>query len=142
MPITGRALYILGMKNPLRKAISFLINHPVFDNVIIFFIIVSTLTLAFEEPMEDPKRDQMKVIETVDLAMTIVFTLEALLKIMALGFLFNGGHSYLRNPWNILDFSIVIFALVSMTFDGADISFIKVLRIARILRPLRLISRA
>ena len=60
---------------------------------------------------------------------------------IALGFLFNGGNSYLRNSWNVLDFLIVIFALFSQGLD-ANISFIKVLRVARILRPLRLIQRA
>ena len=73
--------------------------------------------------------------------MTVIFATEALLKIITLGFFINGKESYLRSSWNILDFVIVIFAVVSQTVD-ANISFIKVLRVARILRPLRLISRA
>ena len=70
--------------------------------------------------------------------MTVIFTIEAMLKIIALGFLFNRKHSYLRSSWNILDFLIVTFALISSAVR-TDISFIKVLRVARILRPLRLI---
>ena len=73
--------------------------------------------------------------------MTVIFTIEAMLKIITTGFLFNKKNSYLRNSWNILDFLIVSFALISSTMK-ADISFIKVLRVARILRPLRLIQRA
>ena len=53
--------------------------------------------------------------------MTIIFTTEALLKIITLGFVLNGRHSYLRNTWNILDFIIVIFALVSLAITDSNI---------------------
>jgi hypothetical protein len=52
----------------------------------------------------------------VDLILTIIFTIEAILKIISLGFLFNGNESYLRNSWNIIDFTIVLIS-VSITID-------------------------
>ena len=70
--------------------------------------------------------------------MTSIFSLEALLKILTSGFLLNGKKSYLRDAWNVLDFTIVVLSIVSLNIS-ADISFVKVLRVARILRPLRLI---
>ena len=69
--------------------------------------------------------------------MTGIFCVEALMKIITFGFIFNGKSSYLRDSWNILDFSIVIISLISMSIIDSDVSFIKVLRVARILRPLR-----
>lgn len=36
-----------------------------------------------------------------------IFCVEALLKIMAFGFVLHPG-SYLRNGWNILDFVVVV----------------------------------
>lgn len=70
------------------------------------------------------------------------FCIEALLKIIAAGFACNGRQSYIRNAWNILDFTIVISALTGIIAgDSIDISFIKALRILRILRPLRLIAK-
>ena len=75
----------------------------------------------------------------IDYAMTAIFTVEALLKIITLGFLINGPKSYLRiEPWNVLDFLIVVISLISLGIDS-DFSVVKVLRVARILRPLRLI---
>lgn len=59
------------------------------------------------------------------------------MKIITYGFIFNRKTSYLRDNWNVLDFSIVIFSLISMSMTESDVSFIKVLRVARILRPLR-----
>lgn len=141
VPLKGNSLYLLKPLNPLRVFCANLTVHKYFERIVICFIIFSTLTLAFEEPMMDPNGDMMRIVTLLDQIMTGLFTLEALLKIIALGFLFNGGNSYLRNSWNVLDFLIVIFALFSQVLD-ANISFIKVLRVARILRPLRLIQRA
>ena len=74
--------------------------------------------------------------------MTIIFTLEAALKIIASGFLFAGKNSYIRDGGNVLDFLIVIAALIGLIAgDSIDIGFIKALRILKILRPLRLIAR-
>ena len=38
---------------------------------------------------------------------TILYTIEAILKIIALGFILH-KHAYLRSLWNILDFIIVV----------------------------------
>lgn len=116
-------------------------SYWLFDAVIILLILVSTITLAFEHPMEDPESDKMKVLEKIDIAMTAVFSLEAMLKIVTVGFLLNGKRSYLLDTWNMLDFIIVVLSIVSLNIT-ADISFVKVLRVARILRPLRLIQHA
>ena len=70
-----------------------------------------------------------------------MFAVEASLKIIAYGMILNGKDSYLRDAWNILDFIIVVFSLLGLVIS-ADLSVVKVLRVARILRPLRLIQRA
>ena len=59
------------------------------------------------------------------------------LKIIAMGF-FMRAHSYLRDSWNILDFTVVLLGWISNLFGGEDISAIKVIRI---LRPLRTINQ-
>jgi hypothetical protein len=82
------------------------------------------------------------VLKYIDYFMTGSFCIEALLKIITYGFVINGKDSYIREPWNILDFVIVLSALTGIIAgDSIDISFIKSLRILRILRPLRLIAR-
>lgn len=45
--------------------------------------------------------------ENAELYFVLIFCIEALLKIMAYGFLLHPG-SYLRNVWNILDFVVVV----------------------------------
>ena len=73
---------------------------------------------------------------------TMLFILEAIIKIIAMGFLFH-KNSYMRDIWNIIDFVIVItgaLELITYFFPfGAHIN-IKSLRNLRVLRPLRSIN--
>ena len=64
-----------------------------------------------------------------------------MLKVIVYGFVLNGPDSYMLNPWNVMDFVIVIFSLISIVFSEFDLGIIKVLRMLRVLRPLRMISR-
>mmetsp|Transcript_34799 Transcript_34799/g.53440 ORF Transcript_34799/g.53440 Transcript_34799/m.53440 type:complete len:157 (+) Transcript_34799:722-1192(+) len=75
--------------------------------------------------------------EQIDLIFLIIYTIEMVLKIVAMGF-FMRAHSYLRDAWNILDFVVVILGwLVSLVLSDQNISAIRVIRI---LRPLRTIN--
>ncbi len=60
------------------------------------------------------------------------------MKIVAHGFLANGSRSYLRNIWNILDFTILVFSYMCLT---SLVETFKVVKTFRILRVLRIISR-
>ena len=56
-----------------------------------------------------------KVLKTLDLVMTVIFSLEVILKVIATGLVFNGKNSYLRDGWNLLDFMIVFSSLMSLS---------------------------
>jgi hypothetical protein len=43
----------------------------------------------------------------------ILYTIEMVIKVLSMGFLFNSG-AYLRDPWNILDFVIIASGYMSM----------------------------
>ena len=59
----------------------------------------------------------------------------------------NGPNSYLKNFENVFDFIIVLSALLSTFADtgdgaGAILGKLKTLRVMRVVRPLRIISRS
>ena len=56
----------------------------------------------------------------MDYALTAIFVVEALAKIIGLGFYNCGNTSYMLNAWNILDFLVVIIT-VSL-FELAQLS--------------------
>ena len=74
--------------------------------------------------------------DIIDLVFLCIYTTEMTLKIVAMGF-FMREYSYLREGWNIMDFSVVVLGWVSIIVNNNSISGIKVIRI---LRPLRTIN--
>lgn len=85
--------------------------------------------------MIDPDSKFASSLYYIDFVSTIIFIVEAIIKITAYGFYFCGPNSYLRSTWNRLDFFIVILSIVSISPVSNDYKAFKVFRI------LRLISR-
>lgn len=77
----------------------------------------------------------------MDYVLTALFTLEVALKLIANGLLFCGSRSYLRSSTNFFDMVIVIITIISYLVAADDLNVIKVLRLIKVLRPLRAISR-
>lgn len=74
-----------------------------------------------------------------DIFFAYFFGTEFLLKIIAFGFVLEPC-AYLRDGWNVLDFIIVVVSFIDIYISGIDLSFVKILRLLRTLRPLRFIS--
>ena len=96
-----------------------------FDNIMVLFIIISSVNLAIYNPLEDPESTFSKVVSYIDISMTTIIIFEALIKIVALGFAFNGKESYLRSVWNKLDFAIALIS-ISTFFNLDNFSALKV----------------
>ena len=82
------------------------IRHTFFERFIIFLIICSSVKLAVDTYYTNDKEASL-ILTRIDGGFTCIFGFEALLKIVAFGFIIDKG-SYLRENWNILDFFIVI----------------------------------
>ena len=87
-----------------------------------------------EDPSVDSQDDSLNVLDDLFL---YIYTFEAILKIGALGLYFECD-AYLKDPWNILDFIIVVIGWITkLVSKGITLT---ALRSFRILRPLRSIS--
>ncbi|XP_064327865.1 voltage-dependent L-type calcium channel subunit alpha-1S-like isoform X2 [Phalacrocorax carbo] len=150
-PRPARALLCLTLENPLRKACISIVEWKPFEIIILLTIFANCVALAIYLPMpEDDTNVANSSLEKIEYAFLIFFAIEAMLKIIAYGFLFHTD-AYLRNGWNVLDFSIVSLGLITMTLEqvnakqggtsGGKGGFdVKALRAFRVLRPLRLVS--
>jgi hypothetical protein len=85
-----------------------IIEHAQFENIMLLITIISSVQLGVDNPLNDPESMHSKVILIIDYTLTAIFGLEALLKIIGNGLLFNGVRSYLRDGTNILDLLLVI----------------------------------
>ena len=104
-------------------------------------IFISTIQIAIDTPLIDPQSTLPKILFYVDLVTTILFAVEAVIKIVSYGFVLNGTNSYLRSWQNFLDFFIAVISVLSLFSTSGNLSIFKVLRGLKVVRPLRLISR-
>ena len=104
-------------------------------------IVCSSFKLAYDTYITNLPSDniQQVISNEFDIFFTFFFTFEAMLKIIALGFVQDEG-SYLRESWSQLDFFIVCASLIDFSVSSINIPVVRVLRILRTLRPLRFIS--
>nr|DBA33910.1 TPA: hypothetical protein GDO54_001529 [Pyxicephalus adspersus] len=151
-PRPPRALFCLGLQNPFRKTCINIVEWKPFEMIILLTIFANCVALAIYLPMpEDDTNSTNSVLEKVEYIFLFIFTIEAFLKIVAYGFILHTD-AYLRNGWNILDFTIVSVGVFSVVLEqinklqgipapGKSSGFnVKALRAFRVLRPLRLVS--
>uniref|UniRef100_A0A8B9VZB8 Sodium channel protein n=1 Tax=Anas zonorhyncha TaxID=75864 RepID=A0A8B9VZB8_9AVES len=129
------ALYMLTPFNPLRKiAIKILVHSYPFQVVSLKFMLImcTILTNCVFMTMSNPP-DWTK---NVEYTFTGIYTFESLIKILARGFCLE-DFTFLRDPWNWLDFTVITFAYVT---EFVDLGNVSALRTFRVLRALKTIS--
>lgn len=108
-----------------------LTTHKAFENFILLVIIVAGVVVGLETSIGLVEQHG-PLLHFANEAILWIFVAEAALKIIAQG---NKPWRYFQSPWNIFDFSIVVVCFLPV--GGA---YIAVLRLARILRVIRLIT--
>ncbi|CAH2313140.1 voltage-dependent L-type calcium channel subunit alpha-1D [Pelobates cultripes] len=136
----GSAFFIFSNTNPIRVGCHKLINHHIFTNLILVFIMLSSASLAAEDPIRSHSFRNI-ILGYFDYAFTGIFTVEIFLKMLTFGAFLHKG-SFCRNYFNLLDLLVVGVSLVSFGIQSSAISVVKILRVLRVLRPLRAINRA
>ncbi|XP_030614766.1 sodium channel, voltage-gated, type I-like, alpha isoform X2 [Archocentrus centrarchus] len=124
------ALYLLSTFNPLRRiSIQILVHsYPFINMVIMCTILANCVFMTWSQPPEYAK--------SVEYVFTGIYTFESLVKILARGFCI-GKFTFLRDPWNWLDFSVIVLAYVT---EFVPLGNLSVLRTFRVLRALKAIS--
>ena len=120
-----RSLYIFSKRNPLRSVCLWIIRHRYFETVILIMIAISSIKLSVDTFVSSSNDTYTNISNTFDKVVNIFFAVEAVTKIISLGFFMDEG-SYARDSWNILDFIIVVVSLVDMTSSNVNIPVIKV----------------
>nr|XP_046239641.1 calcium channel, voltage-dependent, L type, alpha 1D subunit, a isoform X2 [Scatophagus argus] len=136
----GSAFFIFSNTNPVRVFCHRLINHHIFTNLILVFIMLSSVSLAAEDPIRNFSARNI-ILGYFDYAFTAIFTVEIVLKMTTYGAFLHKG-AFCRNYFNLLDLLVVGVSLVSFGIQSSAISVVKILRVLRVLRPLRAINRA
>ena len=133
------SLFLFSSESKFRKFIVRMVHNPFFENFIILCIAFNTIDLAiYDYNDRDDKTEFNRALEWFSKLYTIVFTIELLLKVIAMGFVMH-KNAYMRDPWNWLDFTVVVVGILEF-LPFVSLSVIKALRVLRVLRPLRSIK--
>ncbi|NXD77472.1 SCN5A protein, partial [Halcyon senegalensis] len=135
------ALYILSPFHPVRRAaIKILSYNMLFSLIHLFtlfsmFIMCTILTnCVFMAQSETPPWNKY-----VEYTFTGIYTFESLIKILARGFCMT-EFTFLRDPWNWLDFSVIVMAYITEFVDLGNVSALRTFRVLRALKTISVIS--
>eukprot|EP01043_Picozoa_sp_COSAG02_P028368 COSAG02_NODE_1716_length_11210_cov_24.482495_1_plen_241_part_00 len=120
------------------------------DALILFCIIVNTALLAGAGPATTLDDEALGWMVVADLVLTIIFTAEMVIRIIALGFYDRKGTDpaprYLNNAWNKMDFFVVVSSWLNIIVEatglqlGIDMNSLRALRIMRVLKAFKSIE--
>lgn len=120
------------------------ITHPRFDQFILFLILISSITLAVDEPRRDPDSGIILFVTFADNILAILFAVEMCLKLLAWGVVAHkvrmllsftlisndcavssSGSILACVGWNILDGIIVIVSLINISAASANLKSLR-----------------
>uniref|UniRef100_A0A3B1KG63 Sodium channel protein n=1 Tax=Astyanax mexicanus TaxID=7994 RepID=A0A3B1KG63_ASTMX len=125
------ACYILSPFNLVRRgAIKILIHsYPFF-----MFIMITILSNCVFMTMSNPPAWS----KTVEYVFTGIYTFEATVKVLSRGFCI-GSFTFLRDPWNWLDFMVISMAYITEFVDLGNVSALRTFRVLRALKTITVI---
>ncbi|NWY67470.1 CAC1H protein, partial [Erithacus rubecula] len=129
--------------SPARRYIHSLCTSHYLDLFITFIIGVNVITMSMEHYNQPKSLDE--ALKYCNYVFTIVFVLEALLKLVAFGF-----RRFFKDRWNQLDLGIVLLSIVGITLEEIEMNaalpinptIIRIMRVLRIARVLKLLKMA
>uniref|UniRef100_A0A3Q4HDQ2 Sodium channel protein n=1 Tax=Neolamprologus brichardi TaxID=32507 RepID=A0A3Q4HDQ2_NEOBR len=125
------SLYIISPFNLFRRiAIKILIHSYPFNMIIMCTILTNCIFMTFSDPPEWSKQ--------VEYTFTGIYTFESLTKIVARGFAID-GFTFLRDPWNWLDFMVISMAYITEFVDLGNVSALRTFRVLRALKTVAVI---
>ncbi|XP_058266081.1 sodium channel, voltage gated, type VIII, alpha subunit a isoform X2 [Hemibagrus wyckioides] len=122
------SLYIISPFNIFRRIAIKILIHSLFSMIIMCTILTNCVFMTFSNPPEWSKQ--------VEYTFTGIYTFESLVKIIARGFCID-DFTFLRDPWNWLDFMVISMAYIT---EFVNLGNVSALRTFRVLRALKTIS--
>ena len=127
-------LFFIPKSNIVRRVCKWLLKKKLFEWIILFTIVNSSIILIVESYLTD-KQSKDYNLQLYNTIFTSIFITELFIKVVSLG-VFN----YLKDSWNILDLLVVIFSILEIVVSSS-LSMTKVIRLGRVLRPLKFLSK-
>lgn len=122
----------------MSEACKFLTTSSLFKRFMAAIVIINSILLVFRNPLDS---ENNMFLSGLEIGFFVAYALEMILKVTGFG-LITYRDSYLRDPWNWLDFFVVIATLISLTGSGINNSSTKPIYFSslKIISPMRTIK--
>ena len=110
--IVGRSCFIWGADSVFRAKVYGFIYHPIVQGFLLLVIGLNAATLCLTPPK--PGLDEPTWLKYSNWAFTLIFTVEMICQIIALGFVLHRGAYLRRDNWYRLDFFTTITAVMDV----------------------------
>ena len=121
-----------------RYVCKFFVDNWIFDNLSLLMIIINTIIMFISDPTK-----QNNIVNKTDNYFLVFYLIESILKIITFTF-YSAEDAYLKDYWNILDFSVVVIGVISFILEkymgNTKIAGLSALKAFRILRPLKTVK--
>ncbi|NXV04084.1 SCN4A protein, partial [Cettia cetti] len=131
--VRARALSVAGLTlgvNPKQKTQAGTSCFKLFSMFIMITILTNCVFMTLSNPPAWSKN--------VEYAFTGIYTFESLIKILSRGFCID-DFTFLRDPWNWLDFMVISMAYITEFVDLGNISALRTFRVLRALKTITVI---
>ncbi|CAF1587688.1 unnamed protein product, partial [Adineta ricciae] len=121
------ACFLLSPLNCFRRLAIRILTHSLFSTLIMLTILTNCICMTLDN-----------VPDTLETIFTMIYTIEVLIKCLARGFIFE-KFTFLRDPWNWLDFIVIIFAYITFFINMGKFTVLRVVRVLRVLKTVAVV---
>ncbi|CAF4705492.1 unnamed protein product [Rotaria sp. Silwood1] len=121
------ACFIFSPFNCFRRLAIRILTHSLFSTLVMLTILSNCIFMTLRNPPE-----------ITEYVFTIIYTLEALTKCVARGFILQ-KYTFLRDPWNWLDFIVITLAYITFFVDLGNIAVLRTFRVLRALKTVAIV---
>uniref|UniRef100_A0A3Q1N931 Voltage-dependent L-type calcium channel subunit alpha n=1 Tax=Bos taurus TaxID=9913 RepID=A0A3Q1N931_BOVIN len=100
-------------KNPYQYRVWYIVTSSYFEYLMFALIMLNTICLGMQHYNQSEQMNHIS--DILNVAFTIIFTLEMVLKLMAFK-----ARGYFGDPWNVFDFLIVIGSIIDVILSEID----------------------
>nr|XP_020762656.1 voltage-dependent L-type calcium channel subunit alpha-1S [Odocoileus virginianus texanus] len=100
-------------KNPYQYKVWYIVTSSYFEYLMFALIMLNTICLGMQHYNQSEQMNHIS--DILNVAFTIIFTLEMVLKLMAFK-----ARGYFGDPWNVFDFLIVIGSIIDVILSEID----------------------
>ncbi|XP_075396642.1 voltage-dependent L-type calcium channel subunit alpha-1S [Tenrec ecaudatus] len=100
-------------KNPYQYKVWYIVTSSYFEYLMFALIMLNTICLGMQHYNQSEQMNHIS--DILNVAFTIIFTLEMILKLMAFK-----ARGYFGDPWNVFDFLIVVGSIIDVILSEID----------------------